>query len=80
MCIRDRAGYEIVPKAPVAQKALPECNITFITGSEMKEKVSGYLQVLYDQAPDSVGGTMPDDACLLYTSPHRTSARSPARA
>lgn len=56
------AGYEIVPKAPVAQKALPECNITFITGSEMKEKVSGYLQVLYDQAPDSVGGTMPDDA------------------
>lgn len=55
------AGYEIVPKAAVAQKALPECNITFITGSEMKEKVSGYLQVLYDQAPDSVGGTMPDD-------------------
>lgn len=56
------AGYEIVPKAAVAQKALPECNITFITGTEMKEKVSGYLQVLYDQAPDSVGGTMPDDA------------------
>ena len=25
------AGYEIVPKEPIAQKALPECNITFIS-------------------------------------------------
>ena len=31
-------------------------------GSEMQEKISGYLEVLYDAAPESVGGTLPDDA------------------
>lgn len=56
------AGYEIVPKQPIAQKALPECNITFISGADMKAKVSGYLKVLYDQNPEAVGGTLPDDA------------------
>lgn len=52
--------YEIVPAA-VAEKAIPSCHIVCITGSEMKEKLSGYLQVLYDQLPASVGGAMPGD-------------------
>lgn len=56
------AGYEIVPKEPIAKKALPACNITFISGADMKAKVGGYLQVLYDQNPEAVGGTLPDDA------------------
>ena len=53
--------YETVT-AEVAQKALPECNIVFIEGDEMKEKLSGYLSVLFEQNPQSVGGTLPDDA------------------
>ena len=52
--------YDIVPAA-VAVKALPYCNITFIEGSEMKEKLSGYLSVLSDQNPKAVGGTLPAD-------------------
>lgn len=48
-------------KAAVAKKALPYCNVTFISGSEMKEKISGYLQVLYDQNPKAVGGKLPGD-------------------
>lgn len=32
------AQYEIVPKEPIALKALPGCNIHFIKGEEMKEK------------------------------------------
>ena len=52
--------YEIV-SAAVAEKAIPSCHIVCITGSEMKEKLSGYLQVLYDQLPASVGGAMPGD-------------------
>lgn len=56
------ASYEIVPKEPVAKKALPYCNISFISGEEMQEKVSGYLEVLYDADPTSIGGTLPDDA------------------
>ncbi len=54
-------SYEIVPEA-VAQKALPYCCIVFIEGAEMQEKLSGYLQVLFDQNPASVGGAMPDEA------------------
>lgn len=52
--------YDIVPAA-VAEKALPKCNIVCITGTEMKEKLSGYLGVLFDQLPSSVGGALPPD-------------------
>lgn len=52
--------YDIVPAA-VAKKAIPECNIVCITGAEMKTKLGGYLQVLFDNAPQSVGGKMPAD-------------------
>ena len=52
--------YEIVP-APVALKAIPECNITYIDGEEMKEKLSGYLDSLYQQNPAAVGGALPTD-------------------
>ncbi len=52
--------YDIVPKK-VAQKAIPNCNITLITGDEMKTKLSGYLTVLFEQNPKSVGGQLPED-------------------
>lgn len=55
------ANYGIVAKAPLAQKALPACNITYVDGAEMKTKLSGYLQVLFDQNPKAVGGAMPGD-------------------
>ena len=52
--------YGIV-EAAVAEKALPYCNIVCITGAEMKDKLSGYLQVLADADASSVGGAMPED-------------------
>lgn len=55
------AGYGIIAKAPVAAKALPECNIVALTGDEMKKDLSGYLKVLFDQNPKSVGGALPED-------------------
>ena len=55
------ANYGIVAKAPLAQKALPACNITYVDGAKMKTKLSGYLQVLFDQNPKAVGGAMPGD-------------------
>ncbi len=55
------ADAGIIEKAPVAKKALPFCNITCITGETMKTALSGYLQVLYDQDPSAVGGTLPAD-------------------
>lgn len=50
-----------IVKAPVAKQALPYCNITLIRGEEMKNKVNGYLKVLYDQKPESVGGKLPEE-------------------
>lgn len=52
--------YDIV-KAAVAEKALPYCNIVCITGEEMRAAVQGYLQVLYDQKPEAIGGALPGD-------------------
>lgn len=49
-------------KAAVAKKAIPYCNISYITGSNMKIKVENYLKVLYDENPAAVGGKMPDNS------------------
>lgn len=53
-------GYGIV-KAAIAQKAIPACNIVCLTGQAMRDAVSGYLQILYDQNPNAVGGSLPND-------------------
>ncbi len=53
-------AYDIVPAA-VAVKAVPKCNIVFITGEEMKQKLSGYLKVLSEQNPKAIGGALPAD-------------------
>ena len=53
--------YGIVAKAALAQKALPECNIVFERGEQMKTDLVNYFQVLYDADPTSVGGAMPAD-------------------
>ena len=55
------AEYGIVAKAPLAEKALPACNITYMDGADMKQALSGYLDVLYQQDTASVGGALPGD-------------------
>lgn len=56
----------IVAKAPIAEKAVPYCNLVCISGEEMKTLLSAYLQSLYDQNSKAVGEKMPDDA-FYYT-------------
>ena len=51
---------QTLPEA-VAVKAVPACNITFIEGDEMQQKLSGYLAVLLEQNPKAVGGALPGD-------------------
>ncbi len=51
----------VVAKAALAQKALPQCNIVFETGDEMKTDLETYFKVLYAADPASVGGTLPAD-------------------
>lgn len=53
--------YGLIPKAALAEKAIPRCGLTFVRGAEMKTGLAGYLQVMYDADPKSVGGAMPGD-------------------
>jgi NitT/TauT family transport system substrate-binding protein len=55
------AAAGIIEKAPVAEKAIPYCSITYVDGDQMKSLLSGYLKVLFDMEPSSVGGTLPAD-------------------
>ena len=52
----------ITANEQIAQKAIPQCNIVCITGSEMKDALGGCLNVLFEQNPAAVGGALPDDA------------------
>lgn len=53
------AALEIVPRAPIAAQAIPYCNITCMTGTDMQAAMSGYLTVLAEQNPEAVGGALP---------------------
>lgn len=48
-------------EADVAEKAIPRCNIVYIAGKEMKERLTPFWQVLYDSNPASIGKALPDD-------------------
>lgn len=43
-------------KADIALQAIPYCNITFITGQDMKAKAGAYLHILFEQNPVAIGG------------------------
>ena len=60
------AKYGIIEKAPVAKLALPKCNIVCLTGADMEEALSGYLDVLYQANPQSVGGKLPGEAFYAF--------------
>ena len=51
----------IVGALPIAQRAIPLCNIDCVAGAQMRTDLEGYLQTLYDANPQSVGGAMPGD-------------------
>lgn len=51
----------IIAKEPIALRAIPKCNIVCVTGEDMKQALSGYLDVLYEMEPSSVGGALPEE-------------------
>ena len=50
-----------IVKAPIGKQAIPRCNLVSITGEEMREKLAGYLNALYEFDPSLVGGQLPDE-------------------
>lgn len=51
----------IFTKAAVAAKAIPNCNVCFIAGEEMKTALAEFLRIMFEVAPASVGGSIPGD-------------------
>lgn len=52
----------ITANEQIAQKAIPQCNLTFLTGADMKATLEEYYQVLFQADSASIGGSMPYDA------------------
>lgn len=53
--------YGIVPKAAIATKAIPYCNIVCQTGDELKTNLSAYLEFLFEKKPALIGEKLPAD-------------------
>lgn len=51
----------ILADGQAAVSAIPKCNIVYMEGAGMKQALAGYLQALYEQAPESVGGSLPGE-------------------
>lgn len=47
--------------AAVAEKAVPRCNMVWLTGDEYRAAYENFLTVLYEQNPASIGGALPGD-------------------
>ena len=57
----------IFTKAAVAAKAIPNCNVCFIVGEEMQTALSEFMNIMFEVAPASVGGSIPgeDFYCIV---------------
>ena len=55
------AEEEIFANAAVATKAIPNCNVTYLDGREMKTAMEKFLEIMYSVAPASIGGALPAD-------------------
>ncbi len=55
----------IVDAAPIATKAIPHCNLVYLSGDQMRESLEGYFKVLFEANPKSVGGQLPQDDFYL---------------
>ncbi len=55
------AAQGIFAKAAVAQKAIPNCNLCFVTGDDMKSAMQEFLNIMLKVQPASIGGAVPGD-------------------
>ncbi|WP_039657244.1 ABC transporter substrate-binding protein [Clostridium tyrobutyricum] len=51
----------IIPNAKVAEKAIPRCNIVFISTKDGKKSLQNFYSILKSNNPKSIGGKMPDE-------------------
>lgn len=53
--------HKVIPQAAIAQQAIPNCNLVYVDGADMKTQLGGYLNVLFSYNPKSIGGAVPTD-------------------
>ncbi|MBQ9086185.1 MAG: ABC transporter substrate-binding protein [Clostridia bacterium] len=56
----------ILPKAAIAKKALPNCNLCYIAGSDMKPVMNTFCNKIFSYDATSIGGALPTDG-FYYT-------------
>jgi len=56
------ADYGIIAAAPIAEKAIPRCQLICSTGAQMKAQLLGFYNVLFAANSASIGGALPADA------------------
>lgn len=54
-------AFGVIPKAAVAERAIPNCHIVFVEGEAMRAQIEPLYALLYEANPASVGGALPDD-------------------
>ena len=59
------ADAGMVGAAPVAEKAIPRCNIVYMDGDEMATALDVFFARLYEINPKAVGGALPDSGIYL---------------
>lgn len=55
------AKHGITANAQIAKAAIPQCNLTYLTGADMRQAAQDFFDVLYQANPASIGGAMPYD-------------------
>lgn len=55
------ATYKIAASEAIAKKAIPTCNLCYVTANDMKQNVNAYYDVLFAGDPNSIGGAKPND-------------------
>ncbi|MBE6056704.1 MqnA/MqnD/SBP family protein, partial [Clostridium sp.] len=51
----------IVPKAKIAEIAIPKCNIVFMDSKDSKDSLEKFYNILKENDPKSIGGKLPDE-------------------
>jgi NitT/TauT family transport system substrate-binding protein len=52
--------HGILPSAAIAQKAIPNCNIVYMSATDAKDTLQNLYEILFDFNPKSLGGKLPD--------------------
>ena len=54
--------YGFAPNVKVAEEAIPQCSLACMPGVQMKAVLEDYYEILFQAAPESIGGGLPYDS------------------